>query len=103
MPELNQRLNSHGGANREYGEIWGKPMEHFVDLPPDTMREILRYGSKFVEAGAGMGCNGAMLEEKGADVLYYDAYPPNRTENGYFPRIRGLSTVADLETLTKRC
>ena len=84
MPELNPRLKS------EVGETWGTPMDHFVDLPPDTMREILRYGPKFVEAGAGTGYNAAILEEKGADVLCYDAYPPDRTENGYLPGIKVL-------------
>ena len=58
--------------------------DHFVDLTPDTIREILRYGPKFVEAGAGTGHNAMVLEQHGADLLCYDAAPPDQGENEYF-------------------
>ncbi len=36
--------------------------DHFVDLTPETIREILRYGPKFIEAGPGTGHDAALLE-----------------------------------------
>ena len=43
--------------------------DHFVDLTSETIREIIRYGPKFVEAGAGTGHDAALMEQYGADVL----------------------------------
>ena len=58
--------------------------DHFVDLTQETIREILRYGPKFVEAGAGTGYNAKQLEQHGADAWCYDAAPPDQGENKYF-------------------
>ena len=60
--------------------------DHFVDLTPETKKEILRYGPKFVEAGAGTGHDAALMEQHGADVLCYDAAPPDQDENEYFQK-----------------
>ena len=58
--------------------------DHFVDLTPETTKEILRYGPRFVEAGAGTGHTAALLERHGADILCYDAAPPDQDENKFF-------------------
>ena len=64
--------------------------DHFVHLAPETIREILRYGPKFVEAGAGTGHDAALMEQHGADILCYDAAPPDQAENEYFHRTEHL-------------
>ncbi len=64
--------------------------DHFVDLTPETIREILRYGPEFVEAGAGTGHNAELMKQYGADVLCYDAAPPDQDENKYFPKTKHL-------------
>lgn len=71
----NSRVNSH---------------DHFVDLTPEVIREILRYGPKFVEAGAGTGHDAELMEQYGADVLCYDAAPPDQDQNEYFPKTEHL-------------
>ena len=63
---------------------------HFINLRPETIREILRYGPKFIEAGAGTGYDAALLEKHGADVLCYDSAPPDRYNNKYFQGIDRL-------------
>ena len=72
--------------------VGSKPLsssrDHYVDLTPEIIREILRYGPKFVEAGAGTGHNAALMEQYGADLLCYDAAPPDQDENEHFPRIK---------------
>ena len=66
---------------------------HFVELTPETIQEILRYGPKFVEAGAGTGHNAAQMEKYGADILCYDAAPPDQGENEYFRKSESLPHV----------
>ena len=90
MPEMNPRLRNGTGVNPEHDETWGDPPDYFIDLPLDVMREVLRYGPEFIEAGAGSGYNAAMLEGMGADLLCYDAYPPDRATNKHFGRIKAL-------------
>ena len=64
--------------------------DRFVDLTPETIREILRYGPKFIEAGAGTGHDAALLEQHGADVRCYDAAPPDQGEDKYFYKTEHL-------------
>ncbi len=63
---------------------------HFVDLTPEAIKEILRYGPKFVEAGAGTGHDAALMGQYGADILCYDIAPPDQGENEYFPKTKRL-------------
>ena len=64
--------------------------DHFVDLTSETIREIIRYGPEFVEAGAGTGHDAALIEKSGADILCYDAAPPDLDENEYFQKTEHL-------------
>ena len=62
--------------------------DHFVDLTPETINEILRYGPEFVEAGAGTGHDAVLMEQHGADIVCYDIAPPDQDENEYFPKTK---------------
>ena len=58
--------------------------DSYVDITDEAIKEILRYGPKFVEAGAGTGYHASVLEKHGADVICYDKAPPDNHKNEYF-------------------
>ena len=81
--ELNPRKSDDMGKdNQRIGIFEGR--ESFVIIDPSAVKRILRYGPKFVEAGAGTGYNAAQIELAGGDVVCYDAAPPDEGENEHF-------------------
>ena len=68
---MTEEIYTTGLDTQPIGIISSSPSNskyHLVDLTPETIRESLRYGPKFVEAGAGTGHDAALLEQHGADV-----------------------------------
>ena len=90
---MTEEIYTTGLATQPIGIFSSSPSNskyHFVDLTPETIREILRYGPKFVEAGAGTGHDAALLEQHGADVRCYDAALPDQDGNKYFYKTEHL-------------
>lgn len=51
---------------------------------PDAIERLVKL-SPIVEIGAGRGYWAALLQDAGADVIAYDAAPPDRAENDWAP------------------